>query len=472
MTDPLPLSNKREVFWDDYLINKEKTTALHKLHSPTDAGIVMEFDAPWEGNSVTYPNFIFEHDGLIRMYYVAANYIFEKDHPSHTPSHICYAESQDGIHWNRPNLKLHEHDGSFDNNILLDGRKEVYDNFRVIRDDNPLCPPSEKYKGIAQIGTELWCHISDDGIHFSLGWKMTDKGKFDSLNNAFWDKERGIYHCYIRDFHGPILEGSNCSTRDIRYMWSKDFREWSNPVLLEFPDKEDYPLYTNCISIYDRVPQIFIGFPTRYIERTEWSKNYDRLCGLENRKAKMNVETRLGLALTDCIFMCSRNGICWYRYDEAFLRPGPENGDNWVYGDCYPAIGLLETSDVYGKESLLSMYNIIRIFGQKCSAMVRYTIRKDGFASLNAPYTGAIVTTKPFYFEGNKIMLNFSTSARGYLYVTLKATDGTIAKSCELFGDSTEREIDFDTDLSSFAGKETIMEIQMRDADLYAVTFQ
>ncbi len=469
----LQLADKREVFWDTYLIDSEKTTAIHKLHSPVEAGTVMDFDKPWEGNSCDFHNLLIEPDGLIRMYYLGWDITVKTgEKPVISPIHVCYAESRDGLHWVKPELGICKLNG-MDTNILLEAQtgEYVYDNFRVIRDDNPACPPEEKYKGVAKRGPVLWCYISADAIHFTPGWLMTNKGKFDTLNNAFWDPEREIYHCYLRDFHGDYGDDLNSGIRDIRYMCSKDFKNWTDPVLLEFPDKEDYPLYTNCVSIYDRAPQLMVGFPSRYMERKEWTANYDRLCGAEFRKVRMNWHPRSGLAVTDCIFMCSRDGKTWYRYDEAFMRPGPENPENWIYGDCYPTLGMVETPASYGRETELSIYAMLQHFCGSPAKLMRYTLRKDGFVSLNAPYAGAVVTTKPFIFDGKSIALNFSTSARGYLYVTLTAADGTVAKSCEIFGDSCDRIIDFDVDLSAFAGKETVMEIQMRDADLYAVKF-
>ncbi len=475
MDTSLNLTGKREVFWDDYLIDQDKTTATHRVHQPKEAGYVMEYNLPWEGNSCDYHNFLVEPDGLIRMYYLGWGIDFtEGKEVEVSKIHVCYAESRDGLNWIKPKLGICEFDGE-DTNIILDGREssliEGYDNFFVIRDENPNCRPGEKYKGIAQGKGGLWCYTSDDAIHFTKGWVITDKGAFDSLNSLCWDSERKIYHCWFRGHHKGDINGVEGLVREIRHIYSTDFKSWSEVKPIDFNDKEDYELYTNCISVYERTPQLFIGFPTRYVERYEWTANYDRLCGAAARKLRMRMGARIGLATTDCIFMCSRDGQKWHRYNEAFMRPGPENPENWVYGDCYPTVGILETPTPHGSETELSMYSMIGHFTDNIAKLMRYTIRKDGFVSLNAPYSGAVVTTKPFTFEGRELKLNFSTSARGHLYVTLTAEDGTTAESCEIFGDSCDRIIDFDKDLSLFAGKSTVMQIRMRDADLYSVKF-
>ena len=110
----------------------------------------------------------------------------------------------------------------------------------------------------------------------------------------------------------------------------------------QFVDSPDEPLYTNQIKPYDRAPHLFVGFPTRYVER-EWSASFDALPDPVHRKTRMKFVPRYGTAVTDCQFMTSRDGRTFHRWDESFLRPGSERKDNWLYGDCYPALGILET---------------------------------------------------------------------------------------------------------------------------------
>ncbi len=77
--------------------------------------------------------------------------------------------------------------------------------------------------------------------------------------------------------------------------------------------------------------------------------------------------------------------------------------------------------------------------------------------------------TKPFKFGEKGLSLNLSTSARGYVYVTRTSKSGKVAKSCELFSDSCDLIVDFDCNLSDFAGEEVVMELRTRDADVYSV---
>jgi hypothetical protein len=102
----------------------------------------------------------------------------------------------------------------------------------------------------------------------------------------------------------------------------------------------------------------------------------------------------------------------------------------------------------------------------------RYTLRQDGFVSMHADAKEEIVVTKPFTFEGSKLLANMETSARGYIYFEIKASDGTEIKSCEMFGDDIDKPIGFFGDLSAFSDKEVVMTIRMFDADIYAIKFE
>ena len=218
---------------------------------------------------------------------------------------------------------------------------------------------------------------------------------------------------------------------------------------------------------------VFI-MPTRYVERKEWTANFDRLCGREKRLERMKIDRRFGLAVTDCLFMSSRDGKNWARFDQAFLRPGPEYPTNWVYGSCYPSVGLIPTpSGAPGAEEEWNFYTFDNHWMGEPTQAVRYTIRKDGFISLHAGARPETVVTKSFIFEGNRLEINFSTSARGYLRLRLCTEDGSVQLSSgELFGDRVSRAVDLDGDVSALAGKPVRLEIEMLDADLYAFQFR
>ncbi len=469
------IGSDRECFWDEYLIDTGKTTAEFRVHHPVRRELVLRHDAPWEGDGCNFHHILKDGD-VYRMYYDAWEMI-SADKSKHTTEdiRIGYAESTDGIHWTKPSLGICEFQGSKDNNIVVN-REMIprLDNFKVFRDDNPACPPDKKYKAVARHKKALYSFYSPDPWHFREGEMITDDGFFDSLNQVLWDPRAGLYRGYYRGFHNIPGDDWNAGIRDIRYIESKDFVHWSKPVMLDYGDAEDFPLYTNVISVYDRAPQMLVGFPSRYVERKEWNGSFEELCGKEKRLERMKLHPRYGLAITDCVFMCSRDGVRFTRYDEAFMRPEPEHSVNWLYGDCYPAIGWIETaSAIAGADPEISMYLPENHWMGIPAELYRYTIRVDGFVSLHAGAKEREIITKPFVYDGSELHMNLETSARGYIFVTLEA-DGDKAESCETFGNSIDRRIAFNDPeaVKRMAGKPVTMRIRMLDSDVYSIQFR
>jgi hypothetical protein len=234
-------------------------------------------------------------------------------------------------------------------------------------------------------------------------------------------------------------------------------------------------LYTNAVSPYPRAPHVFIGFPVRYHERKAWTPNYDELCGREARLERIfKGYARAGLVITDGLFMCSRNGYDFHRYDEAFLRPPVEHPYSWMYGDCYAAAGIAETaSDIPLADPEYSLYVIENYRAATgFDLIVRYTIRLDGFVSLHAGGEERLTVTKPFVYSGSELYINVETSARGYAYFTLSSTDGEYT-SIEVFGNSTDKRVRFEDDgiIARLSGNEVVLSVRMFDADLYSIRF-
>lgn len=489
------IGGRREFVWDDYLIDTDRTTAARRLHEPVRRESAFRFDKPWEGDGCNYFCTVYDDvKNVYRLYYNAWE-MMSADRKAHTTQYvkICCIESRDGLHWERPCLGLAPFEGSPDNNIVVTpnmfpGLISI-DNFFVTADANPHPTVPGRFKAVMAYPErrpdgsrehQLMAFSSDDGYTFRRVGVVTRKGKFDTLNTVLWHEATRRYICYIRDFHEKETwkdyetGDMNRLVRDIRVLFSPDFIHWSDPQHLRFGGAEDFPLYTNCVSAYPGAEHMLVGFPTRYVERSAWTANFDRLCGAEKRRERCDVHPRYGLTVTDCLFMCSRDGLNWHRPDEAFMRPGPEHPANWVYGSCYPSVGLISTPSPFpGAEDEWSFYVYENHWLGVPAEAVRYSIRKDGFISLHAGDKPASVVTKPFVFEGHELEINFSTSARGYLHLRLCADDGSAALSSgELFGDRINRTVDLDGDPAALAGKSVHLEIDMLDADFYAFQFR
>ncbi len=151
--EPLNIGSRRELFVDDFLIEKLSGEAELRLHHPTPRELAIVHDAPWEGTSSGYHT-VFQDGDLYRMYYRGLQLDVSKGRIStgrHEPFY-CYAESQDGVHWNKPDLGLVEFEGSKKNNIILRGVGTH--NFAPFKDENPNCAPEARYKALGGIMSE------------------------------------------------------------------------------------------------------------------------------------------------------------------------------------------------------------------------------------------------------------------------------------------------------------------------------
>jgi len=490
--EAIEIGSRLELFVDDTLI-QSMSNAQRVLHHPTPQEIALVHDAPWEGSGSGYHS-VFRDGDLYRMYYKAwhLDVTGGRLNSGAHPLYCCYAESDDGIHWRKPELGLHEFQGSTANNIVMvsgkiDGVDADPGHPAVFKDENPDCPPDARYKAIIRSRGPrgLLAFRSPDGIHWS---PMTDhpvitEGAFDSQNLAFWDPVRGEYRAYWRIFTAGVTtekEWRPQGVRAIRTATSKDFLNWGPHADLTYENSPAEHLYTNQIKPYYRAPHIFVGFPTRYIERG-WSDSMRALPELEHRELRAAAHLRYGTALTEGLLMSSRDGVHFQRFNEAFLRPGVEREGTWNYGQQYIAWHAVETrSALPGAPNELSLYAGESYWTGKGSMLRRYTLRVDGFVSVSAPFAGGELITKPITFTGSKLSLNVSTSAAGGVRVELQRPDGqpipgfTLDQCPEVFGDELERIVTWtgDVDLGSLAGQPVRLRFVLRDADLYAFRFR
>ena len=127
----------------------------------------------------------------------------------------------------------------------------------------------------------------------------------------------------------------------------------------------------------------------------------------------------------------------------------------------------------------MSIYTTEAYYTGESCRLPRHTIRIDGFVSVQAPLSGGELVTKPIRFEGNELVMNFSTSAAGSVRVEIqdiegKPTPGFALDECpEVYGDSIERVVHWQSgpDLGALAGKPVRLRFVLEDADLYSIRF-
>ena len=91
--DPVDIGSRRELFVDDYLVERLTGNARLVVQEPVPQEVVLVTDKPWEGSSCLYFT-IFQDGDLYRMYYRGLQ--IKDGKPAHREV-VCYAESRDGV---------------------------------------------------------------------------------------------------------------------------------------------------------------------------------------------------------------------------------------------------------------------------------------------------------------------------------------------------------------------------------------
>lgn len=438
-TDARDIGSRRELFVEDYLIERLQGAEL-KMHRPIPQEVAIVCDEPWEGNTSAYYT-LFADGDRFRMYYRGGHFDEKAKRATH-PEFVCYAESRDGLRWEKPRLGLVDFNGSKENNIIWAGVGSH--NFTPFKDANPNCSDDARYKAFCGGKKGLLAMKSADGIRWSLmqDEAVITQGAFDSQNLGFWDATRNEYRAYWRYF----TTGSR--VRAIRTATSLDFLHWTNLADLAYGDAPHQHLYTNAIQPYFRAPHLFLGFPTRFQPKHQ------------------QVEP---------VLMLSRDGVNFKRWDEPLIPiTAPEDRDG--NRSNYMTSGLLQLP---GQDRELSVYATEAYYAGPGSRVRRFTFRTDGFVSLHAGVDGGEMVTHPLRFSGNELVVNYATHDGGRLGVEIqdaagKVIPGFAEDDCRnMADDSIERKVTWakGSDLSLLAGRVVRLRFVLQKSDLYSLRF-
>lgn len=142
---PIDIGSSKQLFVDDRFIaagnGVERT-----MNPPYQAAEpVVTVGAPWEDPSDTsfgiYSSVLREDDGRIRLWYHVRR-AEEESELSLDQAYVGYAESPDGIHFDKPELHLIDAGGSTANNVVIPsklGGSSVW--------IDPHAPPEERFFG-------------------------------------------------------------------------------------------------------------------------------------------------------------------------------------------------------------------------------------------------------------------------------------------------------------------------------------
>ena len=156
---PRRIGTKKQLFFDNEIIDDIsglKRTWFQVRKHPGNPLIRGKY--PWEDGGLRLYGTVLRENGQFRMWYGG-----HRDEPR--GNFTCYAVSQDGLLWERPNLGLHEFEGSTENNITYMGEGNV-SGPTVVRDDADP-DPDRRYKMVYDDTSGVGLAFSPDGLNWT-----------------------------------------------------------------------------------------------------------------------------------------------------------------------------------------------------------------------------------------------------------------------------------------------------------------
>ncbi len=449
-------------------------------------GPVIEMKEPWEVNYNMYFTAAMYENGTYRAWYscIPSDHMQQKDarYKMASGQVLCYAESKDGLHWEKPGLGLQQFNGQETNicfgrelspygfqsgSVFLDPNGSMQERYKMIyvglKPVDDLEAAKEKYatifgdaldpKGFTVIDEKpyvkgLYGAVSPDGIHWNCLEEPLIVQPSDTLNTCVWDEKRQAYIAYIRLRHGD--------RRVVGRMESKDFYCWKQAPEIVLKAPLDWSpcddIYTNNRMDYPG-SNVKLMFPNVYHRFTDSRNVY------------------LASSVDDMIW--------------EFVPGGPVveagSGEDWCAGDLNPGLGLIPLA---GDKMAMPMLGYSRPHkysrggDQKLGQPGLAVWKKGRLAALAADERGAFQTPK-ILFDGNKLVLNFATTPSGSIEVELRNTKGEILEGygfddCNIMnGDQIACPVSWNdkTDLSELNGQELVMVFRMHSAKLFSFEF-
>jgi len=390
--DVIPVDVGRQLLVDDFLI--EETTLERTFHTATyyPDNPVLAPDRPWETATQPNPCAMVFSDGV---WYDPKDKLFKMWYMGGYVAGTCYATSTDGIRWTKPEL-----DAFPGTNLVQKGRRDS----GTVWLDHETDDPQARFKMAYYTSGGLDLCTSPDGIHWSEPVRSGPTGDRTTIfYNPF--RSRWVY---------GIRAGASGFGRIRRYWEGEDFlgdANWKSgqPPLWVGADDADpmrddlktrAQLYNLDCAAYE---SLLLGL------FTIWR-------GQPSDRAKPN-EVCVGF---------SRDGFHWHRPDRRAFIPVSENQGDWNWGNVQSAGGccLVVGDQLYFYMSARAGVPGSRSSGVSTTGLA--TLRRDGFASLDAGESEGTMTTRPVRFKGRYLFVNADVDGGGQLRAEVLNADGKV----------------------------------------------
>jgi hypothetical protein len=476
--NPLNIGNEEVLFIDPATV-ESTDRILRAFHQPEKrAEPVLGVDTPWEGMTTTLPCVLYdEKETKFRMWYSTFFIPEEFRRKGEVPgddklsSRICYAESNDGVHWEKPRLGLFKFDGQ-DTNVVL----EEMVGWRAVSAVLELPEKARLGRFILYRANPDNLYVSDDGIRWKQVTNMSYRSDSGSLmydpkrNRLVWCVKTGGQR-YDGTWEGHAV-GMALMEKLPEAVSKNAWQQWPpKPVFI--PDEED-DLDARSQGFTNRGFYMWTGWPygSAYLG---WLWRYDRWIPPHPHDGPLYME-----------LVYSPDGENWKRIPERpVILPYGDVGDfdSSHALTCNPPIRVGDELWIYyaGSEATHG-WNLDSGIQWKGGRM-RHAIgvakwRLDGFMSLDAIGVGSF-TTRPFVFEGRTLNINFK-SPNGFVKVGIideneKAfADFSPADCDQIQGDSVRQLVSWkgNSDVSALAGKPVRLRFEMMHAAVYSFQFR
>jgi hypothetical protein len=437
----IPIDTGRQLFVDDFLI--ERTTLRRTFHAAEyySGNPVLRPDQAWEQKGGNPTAMVFSDgvwwdpkDRLFKMWYMCG----------YTEG-TCYATSHDGIHWVKPSLDVVP-----GTNLVHTSRRDSATVWLDLEERDP----ARRYKFLYSSGNNrpLVLHYSGDGIHW--GEPVARTPPAGDRSTLFWNGFRKVWVYSIRDYEARGMG------RYRRYWESADAvagAQWKpgEPLLWARADARD-PRRKDL----DLQPELYNLDAVAY--ESVLLGLFSIWRGQPKDRDKPN-EVLLGF---------SRDGFHWDRPQrQAFIAVSERYGD-WNYCNVQSAGGgcLVVGDKLYFYVSGRAGVPGVRASGV-CSTGLA-VLRRDGFASMDAPDSEGTLTTRPVRFSGRHLFVNVAGELRAEV---LDRNGRVIApfsrqRCIPIRGDKTLQEVRWRgaNDLSKLAGQAVRFRFHLRNGRLYA----
>ena len=453
----IPIDLGRQLFVDDFLIEHTDLKRTYHRAEYHPASPVLEPDQPWETDSECkgYPSpvaMIFS-DGV---WYDPVDRKYKMWYMSGYNKSTSYAESVDGIHWKKPVLDV------------VPGTNIVYCNTPISRGSNTIWldhleeDPDRRYKMFQRVVAKkrnyrFGIFLSGDGIHWRDEGLLTPPFSGDR-STAFHNPFRGVWVFSIKQnlFGRRRKYAEVADLEQVGGAWEHGDRlpVWVGADRLDLPHRKLPDVRNRELYNLDAAPyeSILLGMFTIYP-------------GVPEDRPKIN-QVFLGF---------SRDGFHWHRPDRTpFIGTSDRRGD-WNFGNVQSCGGccLIVGDLLYFYVSGRAGYPGTSTSG-RCSTGLA-TLRRDGFASMDAAESEGELLTRPVRFGGRYLFVNLE-APEGSLRVEILDSGGVPIEGhsldlCEpVEGDSTAGMVSWgnEPDLSGLGGRPVRFRFVLQNGRFYS----